>query len=71
MLHMQFRCFRSVVRHMVQMSLGGVSVVCGSFVVPCFVVPRGFTMMPGRVFVVLGCVPMVFRCLFGHFPSLS
>ncbi len=57
-------------RGVVQVSLSGVSVVRGYFVVSCFVAFCSFAMMPGCVFVVLGCVPMMFRCLFGHF-SLS
>jgi hypothetical protein len=52
MLDVEFCRFCCVVCRVVQMSLGRVSVMRGCLVIAAFVVPGGFAMMLGRLFVV-------------------
>jgi len=65
----QLGAFRRVMRGVVQVSLGGVRVMRGLFMVSGFVMLRGFAMMPCGVFVMLSCFVMMFGCLFGHTSS--
>jgi len=60
-----------VMRGVVQMSLGGVGVVGGQFMVAGFVVLGGFAMMASGVVVVFGCLVMMFCGLLGHESSLE
>ena len=58
--------FGGVMRGVVRVTVCGVGVVGGRFVVPCFVMFRCFPVMLRCVFVMLGCLMMVLCCLFGH-----
>jgi hypothetical protein len=71
MLDVQLGRLRRMVRGVVLVALGSVSVVRGCFVVAGFVVPRGLAMMSSCVLVVFGCLVMVFCRLFGHPSSLE
>jgi hypothetical protein len=71
MLYVRLSRFGSVMRSVMQVSLGSVCVMGCYFVVSRFVVPRGFAMVSSRVFVMFGCLMMMFRCLLGHFSSSS
>jgi hypothetical protein len=71
MLHVLLGSLDGVVRGVVQVALGGVSVVRGHFMVAGFVVLGGFAMMPSGVFVVFGCLGMMLCGLFGHVFSLA
>jgi hypothetical protein len=71
MLDVQLGRLRRMVRGVVLVALGSVSVVRGCFVVAGFVVPRSLAMMSSCVLVVFGCLVMVFCRLFGHLSSLE
>jgi hypothetical protein len=61
-----FSCFGRVMGGVMQMPLGGVSVVRGRFVIAFLMVPGGLAMMASRVLVVFSCIVMMFCRLFGH-----
>jgi len=48
------------------MTVGQVRVMCGHFVLSCFMVHRGFLMVPCCMFVMLCCLLVMLCCLFGH-----
>jgi len=51
--------FFGVVRRVSEMPVGDVRVVPGLHVIACFMMLRGFTVMLGRVLMVLGCLVMM------------
>lgn len=59
MFKVEFCRFCCVVCRVVQMSLGSVRVMRSCLMIAAFVVPGGFAMVPGRVFVVFRCFVMV------------
>lgn len=61
----------SVVRSMVQVTLSGMSVMGRHFMVAGFVILCGFAMMASCMFVVFGCLVMMFCRLLGHVSSLE
>jgi hypothetical protein len=71
MLHVQLGGFRSMVRRVVNMALGGVSVVRRRFVVTGFVMRRRFPMMARRLFMVFRRKGVMLCRLFGHASSLD
>lgn len=66
MLDVEFSRLTCVMCSLVMMPVGRMCVMAGSLVVACLVVPGGFTMMSGRVLVMLGCFMVVLRRFFGH-----
>jgi hypothetical protein len=62
--------FRSMMRSMMGVAMRGVSVMRSGLMITGFVMPCGLAMMPGCVFVVLGCLMMMFCRFFGHLSSL-
>jgi hypothetical protein len=71
MLDVLLRRLGSMVRCMMQVSLGGMSVMRRRFVVAGFVMLCGLGMMTSRIFVVFGCLLMMFCRLLGHMSSLE
>jgi hypothetical protein len=66
MFDVQLRGLGGMVRCMMQVALGRVRVMRGSFVVPRIVVPGRFAMMARRVLVVFSRLMVVFRSFFRH-----
>jgi hypothetical protein len=58
--------FGSVMRCVMMMTVGDVSVMRGEVMIPFFVMTRGFAMMTRRVFVVLGSFAVMLDCVCGH-----
>jgi len=71
MLDVLFSGLGSVVRSMVQVTLGGMSVVGRYFMVAGFVMLCSLAMVASRMFVVFGCFMMMFCRLLGHVSSLE
>jgi len=71
MLNVQLRCFRGVMRGVVQVPLGGMRMVGPQFMVTSFVMRRRFAMMPSRVIVMFCRLMMMFCRLLGHESSSS
>jgi len=70
MFGVQLCCFGGVVRRVMQVTLGGVCVMCRRLVIACFVMLRCLAMVARCVFMML-CRFMVMLCrLFGHMPLL-
>ena len=63
MLGVQLGGLRGVVGRVVKVSLRGVGVMCGRFVIIVFVMFSGFAMMLGCLLMMLGCFVMVLGCL--------
>jgi len=62
----RFSRFRSVVRGMLVVAVSQMCMMRGQFVAAGFVVLCCFLMVARRMFVVLGGLMMMFRCLLGH-----
>jgi len=60
-----------MVTRVVPVTLGGVSVVGRRLVITGFVMPGGLAMVASCMFVVLGCLIMMFCRLLGHVSSLE
>jgi hypothetical protein len=71
MLDVVLRCFRRVMRRMMQVALRGVRVVRSRLVVAFLVVRCRFAVMPRRVFVVFRCLVMMLCRLLRHSSSSS
>ncbi len=56
--------FGGVVRSVLMMAVREMRVMRGHFVLAVFMVPGGFPVMTSRVFVMLGCCVVMFRCNF-------
>ena len=61
--------FGGVVRRVMKVAVGDVSVMGGDVMIFFFVVPRGFAMMMRREFVMLGSFVVMLGCLLGHVSS--
>jgi hypothetical protein len=70
MFGVQLCCFGGVVRRVMQVTLGGVCMVCRRLMIACFVMLRRFAMVARRVFMMLGRLMMMLCRLFGHMPLL-
>ncbi len=60
LIRMMLHGFFGVPYGMHGVAVSNVSVVAGPDVIAIFVVASGFAMMPGRVFMMLGCFAMMF-----------
>ncbi len=70
MLDVRLGRFCAVMRGMMKMTLRGMSVVRGRFVIPCLMVLGRFAMMPRRVLVMFRRFDMMLCRLLGHKFSL-
>jgi hypothetical protein len=66
MLNVKFGRLCGMMRSVGMMPEGGVGVVSGRFVVPCFVMLGCFAMMPRRMFVMFGGFVMMLCCMHCH-----
>ena len=62
MLDVGLCCFHRVVCCMLMVTVSEVGMMRCRFVFPCFVVIRGFFVVPRRVFMVFCCFVMMFYC---------
>jgi hypothetical protein len=61
--------FSGVVRRVMMMAVSDVRVMRGNVMIFFFMVPRGFTVMMRREFVMLGSLLVMLDCVFGHMSS--
>ena len=66
MLGMPLRSFGGMMARVMKMTLSGVSVMCGLFVVSTFVMLGRFLMVVSCFLVVIRCLAVMFGCFFGH-----
>jgi hypothetical protein len=71
MLHMKLGCFGRMVSSVLRMSVSRVCVMSGRLVIARLVMLGGVPMMFRCACVVLRCLMMVFGCLFRHISSSS
>jgi hypothetical protein len=71
MLDVELGGFGGMMRRMVGVPCGGVRMMSGLFMVARFMMPGGFAMMPGRVFVMVCCFLVMLCGLLGHKSSFD
>ncbi len=69
MFHMKLCRFRRMVPGMLRMSVSGMCVVGGGFVIAILVMSCGMAMMLRRALVVLRCLLVMLGCFSRHFSS--
>jgi hypothetical protein len=70
-LGVSFGSFRGVMSSVMMMAVGHVGVVSGQVMIAGFMVARGFAMMAGCVFMMIGSFQVMLSSFSGHRDSLS